>query len=329
VTDGLSPRRALGLLAIVVLAWGTNWPVTKLIVRDVSPLWSTAMRSWIAALALAPLLWAQNSFVIPRRGDLPVVFCTALLHMVAFSALVATGLQFVPAGRAIVLGYTTPIWVAFGARIFLAEHVTKWRAIGIAFGLAGLAVIFNPGSLDWGDRNALLGGGLIIIAAFCWAANIVYIRAHKWISSPFQLVFWQVLLAGCVLSTIAFLKEGVPHIVWSLRLAGLLLYTGLVCTALAYWAMSMVKQPAGRHHVARSARHARARHRQRGRGTQRAAGAVAVSGDGADHRRYHAGRRGRRPPGSSRRSRQTVTAWVAPTLRAQAPDATPVAKHPA
>jgi drug/metabolite transporter (DMT)-like permease len=242
MNDGLSPRRALALLGIVVLAWGTNWPVTKLIVRDVSPLWSTAMRSWIAALALAPLLWVQGSFIIPKRGDLPVVFCTALLHMVAFSALVATGLQFVPAGRAIVLGYTTPIWVAFGARIFLSERITRWRAIGIAFGLAGLAVIFNPGSLDWGDRNALFGGGLIVIAAFCWAANIVYIRAHKWISSPFQLVFWQVLLAGTVLSTIAFLKEGVPHIVWSLRLVGLLLYTGLVCTALAYWAMSMVNR---------------------------------------------------------------------------------------
>ena len=37
----------------------------------------------------------------------------------------------------------------------------------------------------------------------------------------------QVLLAGTVLSTIAFLKEGVPHIVWSLHLVGLLLYTVL------------------------------------------------------------------------------------------------------
>jgi drug/metabolite transporter (DMT)-like permease len=242
MTDGLSPRRALGLLAIVVLAWGTNWPVTKLIVRDVSPLWSTAIRSWIAVAALAPLLWAQNSFIIPRRGDMPVVLCTALLHMVAFSALVATGLQFVPAGRAIVLGYTTPIWVAFGARIFLSERITKWRAIGIGFGLAGLAVIFNPATLDWGDRNALFGSGLIVIAALCWAANIVYIRAHKWISSPFQLVFWQLLLAASLLSTIALLKEGAPHIVWSTRLAGLLLYTGIVCTALAYWAMSMVNR---------------------------------------------------------------------------------------
>ena len=57
----------------------------------------------------------------PTRGDLPVVFCTAILHLVAFSALVAAGLQFVPAGRAIVLGYTTPLWVAIGAAMFLSE----------------------------------------------------------------------------------------------------------------------------------------------------------------------------------------------------------------
>src|SRR5258708_31692630 len=98
--------------------------------------------------------------------------------MVAFCAVVATGLQFVRAGRAIVLGYTTPIWVAFGARIYLAEHITRWRAIGIAFGLAGLPVIFNPGSLDWSDRNALVGGRPIGLPAFCWAPHIVYIRAH-------------------------------------------------------------------------------------------------------------------------------------------------------
>src|SRR5260370_798148 len=83
------------------------------------------------------------------RGDMPVVLCPSILHMVAFSALVAAGLQFVPAGRAIVLGYTTPIWVAIGASIFLSEAITARRAIGIGFGLAGLAVIFNPATLNW------------------------------------------------------------------------------------------------------------------------------------------------------------------------------------
>jgi drug/metabolite transporter (DMT)-like permease len=238
----LSPRNAVALLAIVVLAWGTNWPVTKMIVHDMSPLWSTALRCAIAAAALAPLLWAQGNLIIPKRGDMPVVFCMSLLHMVAFSALVAEGLQFVPAGRAIVLGYTTPIWVAVGARIFLSESITKRRAIGIGVGIVGLAVIFNSRAFNWSDRNALLGSGMIVLAAFCWAANIVYVRAHKWISTPFQLVFWQVLLAAGVLSTIALFTEGAPYIEWSARLTGLLLYSGIVCTALAHWAMAVVNR---------------------------------------------------------------------------------------
>ncbi len=242
MAGGLSTRSAAVLLAGVVLAWGTNWPVTKLIVQDVTPLWATALRCLIASAALAPLLWMQGNFIIPKRGDLPVVFCTSILHLVAFSALIAIGLQFVPAGRAIVLGYTTPLWVAIGAAIFLAEEITRRRAIGIGFGLAGLAVIFNPQTLNWGDGNALFGSGLILVAAFCWAGNIVYVRAHRWISTPFQLVFWQVLLAAALLTVIAWFVDGPPHIAWTGRLIGLLLFSGIVCTAFANWAMTMVNR---------------------------------------------------------------------------------------
>jgi drug/metabolite transporter (DMT)-like permease len=191
MASGLSTRSAAVLLAGVVLAWGTNWPVTKLIVQDVPPLWATAIRCMIASATLAPMLWIQGAFIVPRRGDLPVVFCTSILHLTVFSALIAAGLQFVPAGRAIVLGYTTPLWVAIGAAMFLSEDITRRRALGIVFGLAGLAVIFNPQTLDWRDGNALFGSALILVAAFCWAGNIVYVRAHHWISTPFQLVFWQ------------------------------------------------------------------------------------------------------------------------------------------
>lgn len=242
MTGGLSTRNAMGLLALVVFAWGTNWPVTKLIVHDVTPIWATAIRCMIAAGSLAPLLWTQGDFIIPKRGDLPVVLSVSVLHMVAFSALVAAGVQFVPAGRAIVLGYTTPIWVAIGASIFLSEAITGRRALGIGFGLAGLAVIFNPATLNWSDRSALYGSGLILVAAFCWAANIVYVRAHRWISTPFQLVFWQVLLAAALLSVIAWVVEGAPHVAWTPRLAALMLYSGIVCTASAHWAMTMVNR---------------------------------------------------------------------------------------
>ena len=49
MAGGLSTRSAAVLLAGVVLAWGTNWPVTKLIVQDVTSLWATALRCMIAS----------------------------------------------------------------------------------------------------------------------------------------------------------------------------------------------------------------------------------------------------------------------------------------
>src|SRR5262249_36106205 len=80
----------------------------------------------------------RRRVVLPKSGDIPVVLNIALLHMVAFTGLVSIGLQFVPAGRSVVLGYTTPLWVTIGARLFLGETLTPSRIIGLIVGLSGL-----------------------------------------------------------------------------------------------------------------------------------------------------------------------------------------------
>lgn len=238
----LSRRTALLLFAIVVVSWGLNWAVTKVIVHSVFPLWATAIRTAIASVTLLVVQLARGEFIIPRKGDWPVVAAIALLHMVAFSALVAFGLKFAPVGRSIVLGYTTPLWVVPGAALFLKEPMTRARLAGTALGLLGLVAMFNPLAFDWSDKDALVGSALILLAALCWAANILYVRAHKWLSTPFQLTFWQTLLATCVLSTLALFFDGVPQIAWSPSLLGAFLYGGIFGTALAYWAMAMVNR---------------------------------------------------------------------------------------
>ncbi len=238
----LSRRTALLLFAVVVVSWGLNWAVTKIIVHSVLPLWATAIRAGIAAVVLLVVQLARREFILPRRGDWPVIFAIALLHMVAFSALVAFGLKFAAVGRSIVLGYTTPLWVVPGAALFLREPMTRARLAGTALGLCGLATMFNPLAFDWSNQNALIGSALVLLAALCWAANILYVRAHEWVSTPFQLTFWQTLLASCVLSALAMLFDGVPQITWSPSLAGAFLYGGVFGTALAYWAMAMVNR---------------------------------------------------------------------------------------
>ncbi len=238
----LTRGAALALFAVVILCWGFNWTVTKLLVQTVSPLWMTATRSVIALVVLFVLTLATGDLRLPRRGDLPVVANIALLHMTGFAVLMGIGLQTVPAGRSIVLGFTTPLWVIPGAMLFLGERLTPARAAGVAMGLCGLALMFNPMAFDWSDKRALLGNGLLLLAAFCWAISIVHIRKHTWISTPYQLVFWEVLLATCVLLVLALAFEGVPHIAWDAQTVLLFGYGGIFGVALAYWAMAMVNR---------------------------------------------------------------------------------------
>ena len=236
----LSRQFALILFAFVILSWGLTWTVTKVLVQHATPLWTTAIRCAIASAALFVILLLRGQLIVPKRGDVPVVLAIALLHMVGYTTLVAVGLKFVPLGRSIVMGYITPLWVAPGAWIFLRERPSSRQLGGIVLSLAGLALLFNPWAFDWRNKDALIGNGVILLATVCWAANILYVRAHRWISTPFQLVFWETLLAWGVLSVIAFCVDGAPHIDWSPPLLGGFLFAGLCGTALAYWAVAVV-----------------------------------------------------------------------------------------
>ena len=238
----LSRRAAAVLFGIVIFAWGFNWVVTKLLLPSASPLWIITIRSAVAAVVLLPLLLWRGELVWPKKGDLPVVLSISLLHMTAYAVLVAVGLSLIPAGRSIVLGYTTPLWVAPGALLFLGERLTRRSAAGVVLGMAGLGLIFNPLTFDWSDRRALLGNGLVLLAAVCWAASILHVRAHKWVSTPFQLVFWEVLLATVLLAVLALAVDGPPQIRWSVPVVLLFLYGGVIGVALAYWAMAMVNR---------------------------------------------------------------------------------------
>ena len=224
------------MLITVVLSWGSIWPVHKVLLESVSPLWLVALRSAVATLVLFAMVIGLGRLVRPRRADVPVILSITLLHMVGFALLTTWGLQLVSTGRSVVLAYTTPLWVIPAARVFLGERLTLRRGFGAGVGLLGLSILFNPLAFDWTDRGAVLGNAAILLAALLWAASIVHIRRHRWHATPFELVPWQLLLATALVTPVALASEGWPAAEWNTRLVGLLLYSGGVGTAVAYWA---------------------------------------------------------------------------------------------
>ena len=237
-----SRRQGVLALITVVLAWGFTWPVNKVVLATLSPIWAVSLRAAIATVALFALQAAGGKLAWPPRGDLPVLLSITALHMVGFNLLASWGLGLVPTGRTVVLAYTTPLWVAPAAALLLREPLTVRRAIGVVIGLVGLVSLFNPITFDWSDRKILLGNAAILVAALLWAASIVHIRAHRWVSTPFVLIPWETLLTTIVLTPVALATAPMPAFDWHPRFVALLLYLGIPGTAVAYWAVAMASR---------------------------------------------------------------------------------------
>jgi drug/metabolite transporter (DMT)-like permease len=238
----LSRRTAFILLALVILIWGTNWPVMKVGLETMPPFTFAAARIVLGALTLFVVLAFTGGLRMPPRHDLPVLFSVALGQIAAFLGFVNLGLQYVPAGRSAILSYTTPIWVVPAAVLILHERL-GWRTVaGLVLGLIGIGALFNPWAFDWSNRDALLGNVYLLLAALAWAASMVHVKAHRWESSPLELTPWQLLAAAVPLIVLAALFEPVSRLSLDRTTLLVLAFNGPLSTAFAVWAWLSVNR---------------------------------------------------------------------------------------
>ncbi|MGH6933242.1 MAG: DMT family transporter [Dongiaceae bacterium] len=235
-----SRGQAHGLLVLVILLWGINWPVMKLGLQDLTPLWLVAIRLGFGAAVLFLVLAATGRLKRPTRRDWPMLFAVGVLQMALFMPVVNTGLEAVAAGRSAILAYTTPLWVVPGAIMFLGERLTPLKLAGLVLGILGLALLFNPLALDWTSRAVLIGNGLLMLGALIWAVAVLWIRRHHWHLSTLQLAPWQMLLATLLVLPFAIVIDGDTPPRWTASAIAVVLYNGPIATAFCYWAATSV-----------------------------------------------------------------------------------------
>lgn len=237
-----STGRAALLLGLVIVLWGINWPIMKFGLHYMPPLWFALARTILGMLTLVLLLLARGALQVPSRGDLPIVLSVGVVQVGAFLALTHVALLYVDSGRSAILAYTTPLWVAPLAAVFLGERLGTLRLLAVGAGLAGVAVLFNPLAVDYHNHDAMLGNGMLLAAAFLWALTIVHVRGHRWQATALQLMPWQLLLGAAVLLPLALWIEPWPKVVWGWPLALVLAYNGPVASAFCYSAFVTVNR---------------------------------------------------------------------------------------
>ena len=240
------PRIVYLYLAIIVVSWAGNWPLMKLALADTSPL-SFVLLRLIGTLAfLAPVLLAMRAPLLPVAGERLGLFWVGQLQIAGFLICSIIGLAIVPAGRAIVLAYTMPLW-AIPIELWLGmEGLRRLRLAGAAVGFAGLFLFMNPGLVDWGDPRVVAGNATLLLAAISWAFGSILYRRGVWRSTFWAQTFWQLLVSTIVVALIASPQVYGEPIHWSPLLVAIFAYNWVVTTALGYflWNKILAVMPA-------------------------------------------------------------------------------------
>ena len=227
------------LLGSVVAILGCNWPLLALGLEEISPLWLASMRLLGATVLIFIVAGATGNIHPPRRADRAVILSVAFGRLIIVMVLVFIALQLVPPGRSSVLVWTSSLWTVPMAGTFLGERMTRQRWVGLAAGVAGIVVLVEPWHAP-AEAGAWVGYGLLLTAAVAQAATAVHVRAHRWVSSPIELLPWQLLVASVPLTAFTVAREGLPTVDWSPWLVGIVIYQGALATAFATWAQLTV-----------------------------------------------------------------------------------------
>jgi drug/metabolite transporter (DMT)-like permease len=233
------PWGALGLLAVLIFAWGGNYTWISLALRDVGPWTFTAVRYVGAAVVVgtALALYSGPGHIAPVRGERTPLAVIGFLQGAVLTILLTLSLMWIESTHTILLMYTNPLWALLWSVLLLGERFSLASVVGIALGLLGMAILTNPLAMPW---NAVTIPGVVcaLAATIAWALGSVLYRRREWQSTFWQQVFWQLAASGIAVAIPAVVLEWNHPIRPTPQLIVNTIYNILVPTALAFWCWS-------------------------------------------------------------------------------------------
>jgi drug/metabolite transporter (DMT)-like permease len=233
-TDHL-PARLWWLLAALTLAWGFNWTAMKLALAEVPPWTFRSLCLGLGSAVLFLVLRLGGQRIPSPRGQWRRLWVLALLNITGWNILVAFGLTMIASGRASILAYTMPVLAVPLSVWLLGERLSAPKALGLALGTAGLALLLGEAYQAIGA--APLGSLLVLGAAASWALGAVLQKKYPVAMPAGPYTAWLMLLGGLPIFAGALALE---HPATLAHLGGRAVfgtaYNVLIAFAFAHWA---------------------------------------------------------------------------------------------
>ncbi len=195
------PPQAFALLAAVTIVSGFTWPFNKIGLAEIPP-WTFRCGISLAGSAIMFVLaiLARQSLALPRNRIL--LLCVfSFIHTTFWNMMTAFALMFLASGRAAVLAYTMPLWVALFGIFFLNERLTVRRAAAVGLGMVGISLLFG------GQGSSAMGAVLMIAASLSWATSVIMMKRTVWNIPNLSFVAWACLIGSLPMIPFALFLE--------------------------------------------------------------------------------------------------------------------------
>jgi drug/metabolite transporter (DMT)-like permease len=193
------------MLLLLAAVWGASYLFIKVAVDEIAPAPMMAARTLIAAaVLLSYVVWrfgaarAREELWAARRQ----LVVLGLFNAAVPFWLIAWGEQHIDSGLAAVVQASVPIFNALLVLRFLPhERLSRTRGLGLAIGIAGVAVV--TGIHPEGGWYAIAGALAVVLSSLAYAAAGVYgQKAVSGTPGP-VLAAGSMLVGGLVLTPVA------------------------------------------------------------------------------------------------------------------------------
>ncbi|WP_343032869.1 DMT family transporter [Cytobacillus depressus] len=221
------------LLTGVMVAWGINVPIIKILVGYFPPITITSLRIFTAGVTVFIILGIMKKIRKPTMGEWKFIILGSLFSVVGHHFFLSLGLTGTTATNgALILG-TGPLLTAILSSVLLRNRPTWIQVLGFLFGSAGVSFIVLSG--EKGLSGLSVGDLYVFFSILSQAFSFILISKAAKTLDPRLLTGYMLVFGGIILFFISLWKEpngfeGIfqaPFLIWVAFISSAILSTAL------------------------------------------------------------------------------------------------------
>jgi drug/metabolite transporter (DMT)-like permease len=190
--------KALPLVILLTIVWGTNWSLFPLAVREVSVWTFRAVSLTAGGFMLLAFARARGMSLRIPREHWRAVTTAAVVYLVVWNLASTYSAILIPSGQAAILGFTMPLWTVLVVWFAFGERPSPRMLVAIALAALGVILLVIPAREAY--RDAPAGFLLGLVAGLGWALGTVILKRAAVPVPALVLTAWQLLIAAVPLA---------------------------------------------------------------------------------------------------------------------------------